>query len=228
MPATLERFVSDTTSIPTDVYVPKTTGRHPGVLVLHGTAGLMPEFRADILSFGEALAERNIVAAIPHYFERTGTAEGLDAVGASDADVMKWRETCGEALTFLRDHACVNAGRLGVVGFSLGGHLALTLGMSTPRGTSLKAVVDFFGPTRQPPLAGNRGALPPLLIHHGTSDQVVPIQDSLTLESELKAAGKIEGVGYRFVKYPGQGHRFTGPDLVAARKATVDFFDATL
>jgi dienelactone hydrolase len=228
MPTTLERFVSGSTSIQTDVYLPKIAGRHPAVLVLHGTFGLMAEFRADILSFAEALADRNIAAALPHYFERTNTAEGLDAMRASDADFMQWKETCGDSLTFLRDHASVNAGRMGVLGFSLGGHLALTLGMSPPRGTSLRCVVDFFGPTRQPPLAGNRGALPPLLIHHGTSDQIVPIQDSLSLESELKAAGKIEGVGYRFLTYPGQGHRFTGPDLVAARKATVDFFDATL
>ena len=228
MSAVLERLVSGGVSIQVDVYVPSSAGRHPASLVLHGTFGLLPEFRQDIVSFAEGLAEKGIVAAIPHYFDRTGTREGLDATLAGDDELAKWKETCGDALVFLRDHPTVNAGQMGVIGFSLGGHLALTLGMSTPRGTSLKCVVDFFGPTKRPALVGNRAALPPVLIHHGTDDQIVPIQDSLTLESELKAAGKIEGVGFRFIKYPGQGHRFTGPDLAAARKATIDFVEATL
>jgi hypothetical protein len=33
----------------------------------------------------------------------------------------------------------------------------------------------------------------------------------------------VEGLGYKFVKYPGQGHGFTGADLAASRAATLDF-----
>jgi dienelactone hydrolase len=228
MPATADHFVSNSKSIAIDMFMPTSPGRRPATLVLHGTFGLEPEFRADLISFGEALAASGVVAAIPHYFERTGTRPGIEATLASDADLAQWTAACGDALAFLRDHPAVDGGRLAVLGFSLGGHLALTLGMAPPRGTSLKAVVDFFGPTSRLRLTGNRAALPPLLIHHGTADAIVPIQDSLTLESELKAVGKIAGVGYQLISYPGQGHAFTAPAVAASRQATVDFLGAII
>jgi acetyl esterase/lipase len=98
--------------------------------------------------------------------------------------------------------------------------------MSRTSGPALKAVVDFFGPTRAPQLTGDLSLLPPVLIHHGTNDPIVPMEDSVSLVRDLRAAGKVEGLGYRFVKYAGQGHGFSGADLSASRAATVDFMAA--
>ena len=82
-PATpaLDRFVSGGTSIDIDVFTPAGTGRHPSTLILYGTFGLLPEYRDDILSFGEALAAKGIVAFLPHYFDRTGTQPGARCAG---------------------------------------------------------------------------------------------------------------------------------------------------
>lgn len=52
------------------------------MLILHGTYGLLPQYRADIVSFAEALVEQQIAAVIPHYFERTNTEAGLAAFAA--------------------------------------------------------------------------------------------------------------------------------------------------
>ncbi|MEJ7809283.1 MAG: dienelactone hydrolase family protein [Gemmatimonadaceae bacterium] len=228
MPATTERFTSGSSPITADVFMPQGPGRRPAVLILHGTFGLLPQYRADIVSFAEALTDEGIAAVIPHYFEGTKTEAGLDAGLAIPAQLPAWTAACGDALLFTRSHSSVDAGRLGAIGFSLGGHLALTLGMSPPQGASLKGVVDFFAPTVVPPLHGQRAALPPVLIHHGTNDTTVAIESSEQLVRELRAAGRTEGLGYEFIRYPGQGHGFTGSDLAKSRTTTVEFLDRIL
>lgn len=228
VPARVERFSNGGKAIAVDVFLPPAAGRHPACLMLYGTFGLLPEYRDDILSFAEALTESGIATLLPHYFDRTGTSPGPDALLEIGQQLAAWRETCADALLFARDHDRVDAGRLGLIGFSLGGHLALSLGMTPPAGVTLKCVVDFFGPVVSPPLAGNRAAMPPVLIHHGDRDALVAAADSLQLVAELKAAGKTEGVGYTFIRYPAQGHGFVGADLVSARAKTVEFVSAVL
>lgn len=226
--APVEQFVSGGKSIDIDVFAPTGTGRRPSTVILYGTFGLLPDYRDDILSFGEALAAEGIVAFLPHYFDRTGTQPGLGALAAIGQHYAAWRQTCGDALLFARRHARVDAGRLGILGFSLGGHFALSQAMTAPVGVSLKCVVDFFGPVVNPPLTGNRAAMPPVLIHHGEQDDLVKISESRQLVSELRAAGKTEGVGYTLMTYRDQGHGFAGADLVAARSKTVEFLTSIL
>ncbi|MEP7000906.1 MAG: dienelactone hydrolase family protein [bacterium] len=227
MSATTERFISGGHTITADVFAPVSAGRHPAVLILHGTFGLLPPFGADIISFGQFLEAKGIVAVIPHYFERTNTAAGPPGPTMLE-ELPAWRTACADALQFVRVHSAINAGRLGMIGFSLGGNLALELAMNPPSGVTLKAIVDFFGPTIAPPVHGNRAALPPVLIHHGADDAIVPIENSLRLVQELRAAGRTQGLGYEFITYPGQGHGFVGPALVASRASTVDFLSGIL
>jgi dienelactone hydrolase len=223
MPRTIERYISGSDPITVEVFSPRGHGRHPGCLVLHGSFGLLPDYRAEVVSFGEALAEAGVVAVLPYYFERTGTAPGAGAMRSFAHDLPDWLAACGDGLLFARNDSRIDAGRLGAIGFSLGGHLALSLAMALPPGTMLKYVVEFFAPTLVPRLVGNRASLPPVQIHHGTADQLVLIRDSETLVNELRAAGKVEGLGYEFIKYIGQGHRFTPPALDSSRSTTVAF-----
>jgi dienelactone hydrolase len=214
--------------VPIDLFLPNGAGRQPACLILHGTSGLVRRHRAAVVSFAEALAESGIVAAIPDYFASTGTSAGLSAARAMNATLPAWRAACRAALLFTQQHSRVDAGRVGLLGFSLGGHLALSLGMAPPADTSVKCVVDFFGPTIEPFLAGNRSALPPVLIHHGTADRIVTILNSERLVAQLQGAGKTSGREYEYVTYPGQGHGFAGAALDRSRSTTIDFLSATL
>ncbi|MBI1346529.1 alpha/beta hydrolase fold domain-containing protein [bacterium] len=65
-------------------------------------------------------------------------------------------DDCREALRWLRTHAdewSLDPDRIGVCGFSSGGHLAALLGVNSPQDpheaalTRVQAVADFFGPT---------------------------------------------------------------------------------
>jgi carboxymethylenebutenolidase len=228
MPTTTEQFTSASGLITAEVFIPKAPRRRPAVLILHGTFGLLPRYRADIVSFAEALAARGIAAVIPHYFEGTGTVAGPGAIAAMFEHLPAWRATCGDALQYVRAHPRVDPARLGVIGFSLGGHLALGLGMSPPAGVAVKCAVDFFAPTLDPPLQGALSALPPVQIHHGTADTLVPPAHSAHLVHGLRAAGRSAGLGYEFHEYEGEGHGFTGAALGTSRTRTVAFLEAGL
>jgi len=226
--APADRFVSEGATIGVDVFAPAGTGRHPATVILYGTFGLLPQYRDDILSFGTALAAKGIVAFLPHYFDRTGTSPGPDALTTIGRHCAAWRRTCADGLLFARSHPRAAGGRLGVLGFSLGGHMALSLGMAPPAGVTPACVVDFFGPVITPPLTGNRAAMPPLLIHHGLDDDLVTIDHSRQLASELRAAGKKEGADYTLLEYPGQGHGFVGGAVTLARTKSVEFLTSIL
>jgi len=231
MSATSETFPSGGKSLTLDVYVPTASGKVPAVLVLHGSAGLSATYGADIESFAEALAGKQIAAAIPHYLETTGDNPALptDAGELSLTIATKqhlWRQACADALAAMAVDPRFDSARLGVMGFSLGGHLALSLAMAPPASAPIAGVVDFFGPTFM--LDSSWSSLPPVQIFHGGKDEAVPISESERLQAGLIAAGRKSGVDYFYDIYPGQKHGFTGTDLAKSRDRTVAFFEAIL
>ena len=180
--ATLETFPSGTKSISVEVSTPTTPGKHPAVLVVYGTEGLRNDqgFGTLIRNFAASLADEGFVALIPDYFQSTGTAPGVDTVWpALDSSQDTWVETLADAARFADARTDVEAGKLGIVGFSLGGNLALRLAKLPAASPKALAVVDFFGPISQ---ANGIGAdvdkLPFVQIHHGDNDHVVPPSQS--------------------------------------------------
>ena len=124
-------------------------GPHPAVLVIHGGAwheGGREENHRYLLE----LARRGYVAASPQY-----RFCPRDTFPAQLEDVKA-------AVRFLRSNAKalkVDPEKIGAMGFSAGGHLALLLGMTGPEdgfegaaaakgvpSARVQAVVDFFGP----------------------------------------------------------------------------------
>ncbi len=242
MPVSPENISTPVGSIPTYVYSPVPAGRRPAVLVLHGTLGLDPPFGPDIVSFAEALQKSGVAAVIPQYFTSTHTTAGDDAMNAlmtKAGALPTWKSACGAVLSFMAGDARFDPAHFGLLGFSLGGHIALSLAMARPPGVSLKGLVDFFGPTSQVPLSGDWSALPPTLIHHGTLDPL-PITDSEDVVRGLEAKGRKvtrltfgapptgPHLGDQFVKYPGEGHGFKGAALAGSRDASVEFLSKNL
>jgi dienelactone hydrolase len=223
-----QHFSTGAATAPIEVFVPDAKLARRAVLVLHGSAGLGREYHGDIASFAEALVAKQIAAAIPHYFVPSPPRPGEDPIGAIATHYPAWKKTCGDALTFMGGDPRFDPARLAVIGFSLGGHFALTLGLATHPGVTLKCIVDFFGPTLAPPLQGRFAQMPPVQIHHGSDDITVYPRESEALIAELKKAGKREGKDFVFEPYPGQTHRFDRAALAAARAATVEFIDSRL
>ena len=229
MTMTNESFSSGGNTVPLEVFVPATPGKLPAVLILHGSSGPLPPYRADIVSFAEALVAAGIAATMPHYLESTQTDPGkVDVTTIILEKRPTWRQACSDALTLMTNDARFDATRLGILGFSLGGNLALSLAMDPPVGTNLKCVVDFFGPTQL--LENHWSKLPPVLIFHGAADHTVDPSESAYLVAQLQNAGKKKGSDYIFEPelYKGEGHGFKDPALTQSRVRTVEFIKKAL
>lgn len=100
-------------------------------------------------------------------------------------------------------------GKIGYTGFSLGGNLVLNAALKSP----VTCVIDYFGPVDSFRLGTMPNAmrltktrvqkLPPLLIHQGTKDAVVPKEQSEALDRWCKENGKPECT---LMTYKDSGH----------------------
>jgi dienelactone hydrolase len=213
--ATLETFPSGTKSISIEVSTPTTAGKHPAVLVVYGTDGLSDAhgFGTALRAFSARLAAEGFVALIPDYFQSTDTTPGADTVWRSPSSSLDtWVASLSDAATFANGRTSVEPGKLGIVGFSLGGNLALRLAKLPSAKPKALAVVDFFAPISQ---VGGIGTgvdkLPFVQIHHGGDDKIVPPAQSGELMNLLDDAHKKKDVDYFFFPYPGEGHGFSKP-----------------
>ena len=119
-------FDSQGKKISIEIFQPSGAGQHPAIIIAYGTAGLNAPWGDGIRSFARDLAEKGYVALIPDYFERTNTIAGLIApLEAFPASRDLWLETLGDALSYATGRSDIDSSRMGLVGFSMGAHLAL-------------------------------------------------------------------------------------------------------
>jgi dienelactone hydrolase len=225
-------FESGGKRITVDLLLPVAGGLHPAVVVAYGTEGLGVirgfDAGAAIRDFAGYLADAGFVVLVPHYFERTQTPPGLQTVlPVYVRHRDEWLDTIGDCLKYAASRtADVDKTKLGLLGFSLGGHLALRQAKRAT-GIAVGAVVEFFAPISSLPggLEDDIGNLPPVQIHHGDADPVVASTQSDELEGLLTAAGKVRGVDYERHNYRGEGHGFRGATAIeSSKQRTADFF----
>src|SRR3990170_7955593 len=125
---------------------PSGAGPHPGVLVFMEIFGVNSHIR-DVT---ERVAREGYVALAPDYFHRTapgveygydekGLAEGIKLLGGLKADEMV--ADARAAHTFLDGRPDVKRGRIGAVGFCIGGHMTYL----TACETDVAAAARFYG-----------------------------------------------------------------------------------
>jgi dienelactone hydrolase len=215
------------------LFEPSIGGPHAAVVILPGTFGLIDPWGKDIRSFGNGLAEQGIVAFIAQYFDRTDTTAGEETtLRISDLERDhgdEWNSAIEHGIEFVASRSNVDAARLGLLGFSLGGNRALEVAMKTSPTIQISRLVELFAPTTRIPLLGDVTRLPKLQIHYDNkrnSDIFVPPSETEALVNRLERAGKSAGSGYFVYQYPGGGHGFKGDDLKNSRKETIAFFKA--
>ena len=140
--------------VPAILIVPRTAGRFPAVLFLHGSGGT----RKDLLVPAAELANRGAVTMTISQPNNAATFRPL---------IVNARR----ALDLLVARADVDRKRLGLVGYSLGGQTAAILAGEDPQ---LKAVGIVAGRGNQTTLYWIARAHEPLYFQAGTLDQVVP------------------------------------------------------
>jgi carboxymethylenebutenolidase len=180
------------------------------VMVFHGAYGPDPH----VLDVLERLASQGYYAVAPHLFHRTQELD--DGTLERSADTRRHRHLLTEegilddvdsTFAHLAVHGYDEPSRIGLLGFCLGGAVALIAASNRAAG----AAVTFYGSGVTEPKMGMRPLveLAPLLRApwlglYGDEDHSVPPEQVDSLEAATASAK----VATEVVRYPGAGHGF--------------------
>ena len=201
----LETFTAGDQSIRGECFKPSKAGRYPAILLLHGDDGLETSGASLLRWVAHDLTRHGYVVHLVHYFDRTG----IKRIACADitkkdreTDRLAWLDTACLAIQRLAKSPEVDSKRIGVVGVSLGAYLAVAA--AAKEGSSVAAVVELFGGL-PPGVRRDVTRMPPVLIIHGTEDQVVKVSEAHKLEDFLH----VRHASVTITVYEGIGHVFT-------------------
>lgn len=210
-----------------DLYLPSGNTPAPLVIWIHG-GGWRTGDKAAIATVPDLTAPlpqrtdcRDIVQVqVPNVVTLNAKGYAVAAINYRiDHDPVAAVQDAKAAVRFLRANAAryhLNPNQFAAWGDSAGGYSAIMLAITATKqtvfdspdlgnpnvSTAIQAVVDWYGASDLPDLAGNPGPaespftyiakgqrIPPFLIAQGDQDCVVPVQHSQHLYQALKAAG---------------------------------------
>ena len=209
-------LVAPTTVGPVAVRVYPAPGEkpRPTVLILHGRSGLVPGDE----QYASEIAKAGMDAWLFSYYSATDEEAMRNADRSRRVEYFNdrfrdWAKAIGDIAGFALAQKN-SSGRLGLLGLSNGGFLAVGAAAIDQR---ICAIVVSYGGIADP-TKNEISRLPPLLEIHGDADRVIPIAQGKALVDRAKALG---GEAEQLV-YPGAGHGFdlTNDD---ARSHAVDF-----
>ncbi|HSK30500.1 MAG TPA: dienelactone hydrolase family protein [Candidatus Limnocylindria bacterium] len=183
---------------------PGTGVRAPAVIVIPGQTGV-----DDFLQFSDMVARQGYVAVAPDLYHRD-PADCRDEPPTRrsrlrDSSVI---QDINAAIGFIKSQQSVAAGRIGIVGFCMGGRIVYLMSAVNP---DIKAGVMYYG--SDPFSAWGDGPAPfartkdihcPIMGHFGEDDMNPSPADMRKLDAELTRHGKI----HEFHSYTGAEHAF--------------------
>jgi dienelactone hydrolase len=188
-------YNNDGRKILVEQYEPAATGKHPALILLHGSGGvLFPGL--DLRRRARSLAAEGYAVYIPHFFNRT--SHFMVRPSQVHENLPTWTRTVQDCVTFVSTQPNVDANRIGLLGHSLGGYLSLSTAAVDRR---IKVVVEASGALD---VHGIK-RMPPTLILHGAKDKTVPVDKAEKLEMILRRAGAT----YQKHIYPDEPHLFS-------------------
>jgi carboxymethylenebutenolidase len=194
-----------------------------GLVVLHGSRGVDDGVRWLVYS----LAMEGWLTVAPHLYHR----DEADAFSESDAEERVQQQVnrlTGASVMADTDTAFgwlaerdVKSDRMGVVGFDLGGAVALTVAATRTLGAAVTIVDDVPSESLIELVSAERGLTCPWLGIFGTDAPEV---------DRLREAASSSQAATEVVVYPSEGRRFDDdPDTAAeAWQRTLNWFDAHL
>jgi carboxymethylenebutenolidase len=189
----------------------------PAVVVIQEWWGLNEHIRDVARRF----ATQGFVALAPDLYDGVSTTEPDEAQKlAMDLDRVAAVQEIDQAASFLQAQTYVAGEQVGVVGFCMGGGLALEAGRVSE---TVGAVVAFYGRPLEPPQAAEIQA--PVLGLYGAEDGGIPVTDVEAMEAALNDAG----IANELHIYDGAGHAFFNDTRESYRpEAAEDAWQRTL
>jgi dienelactone hydrolase len=213
-------FSSSGKNIQAELFEPDTGTPNGGaVIIVYGSFGMLTPWGEQIRDYADALSKLGFISTIPDYFTSTNTAPGIKAFPKIDyVNRAVWENTIKDAISYTQKLKGVDQAKIGLLGFSLGGHLCLRLR------DRAKVLVEYFAPELDS-ISTKSSLNLYAQIHHGEADELVPfntnaeIIKNILINEGLKLGNTLE-----FFSYLKANHRFHGADLdnSNARKDSMD------
>lgn len=187
---------------------PHGAGPFPGVVVIQHAPGV----DVFICAMVDRLAEAGYAVVAPDLYHRLD--KGIEYM--KRMKLLKDREIIEDvnaAVGYLQQDDAVDAKRLGITGFCMGGRVVYLMAAANPH---FKAAVAYYGGNTmvpwgegvETPFARTREIGCPLMFHFGAEDTNPSPEDMRKLDAELTQHGK----AHEFYTYSNAGHAFMNFD----------------
>lgn len=194
-----DQFSSGGKVIRVECFQPLSMGKYPAIIMVPESAGLsyVGEMYRNI---ARAISSEGYVVVVVNFFDRTGV-KGVNPKEIKRGDFLLWKDTVRDSVTYCRQMPNVQAKSIGMLGFSLGAYLSLSVAMEEK--LQIGAVAEFFGGLPDE-LWKDVKRLPPTLIVHCMKDTLVPVQEAYALRSYFQN----HKLPHECQIYENQGHMF--------------------
>lgn len=194
------QYPSEGTTVKAYLAAPPAKEKRPAVIVIQEWWGLT-ELIKDV---ARRFVREGYVAVAPDLYSRLGNRVTTDSSEAAHL-MNNLRQEDGlkdlnATVTYVKTLPGVEAGKIGVTGFCMGGSYALMLPCVNP---GIKAAAPFYGWVPNPDTPIQNLACP-VLYFYGEEDGFVPKADVQRLAAALKKYNKSGEIK----TYPGAGHAF--------------------
>lgn len=188
----------------------------PALLLVHQNTGVTDYIKIEALKF----ARLGYTTIVPNLYEMV---DGPDVTHIHKGRAIQARTTDADFVRattrgwqFLLSHATVDAARVGVVGYCMGGRLATHFVAATPQ---VKAFVGYYPTVRDEPTTALRPVHPsdalrkigcPSIVLYGADDVVT----TLPVQEKMWKAFMSNGQSLEWHFFPFGGHGFVDPGTV--------------
>lgn len=204
MAANWENIKCENSTMRAYVATPELSARVPAIVVVQGQTGVQ-----DFMEFSRLAASEGFVAAAPDLYHRDPADCKDDAptrrMRLTDATVIA---DVNATVNYLKSHGSVDAHRIGIVGFCMGGRAVYLMSAVNP---DIKAGVMYYGgDTFSPwgagpsPFERTKDIHCPIMGHFGEDDKNPSPADMRKLDAEMNRLGK----AHEFFSYPNAAHAF--------------------
>lgn len=219
-----------------EVYLPEGDGPFPGLVIIHGSGGVKSVYEEE----ARYLAEKGIAGLVIDYYSEVGQG------GSTQKERIRrwkdWQQRVIQGYEFLRGLPEIDPDRVGLMGLSLGGALAISV---VPQIPEVAVLVDYFGPNIESWYVSwwlgyttesywdDLASFPPTIILHGSMDPIVSVGHSRDFFEALKENGRI----VEFHEFKGSLHAFNDSEAgfsksteqsERARSLVLEFLDEYL
>jgi carboxymethylenebutenolidase len=221
-------FVTEERNVLMRLFASPNDGPHPAIVLLHGRSGYLAQHRLYD-RYATILAAHGYNVYVVMYYDAAderamSTPDRSGRMETFQRRLHGWIATVRETIGYVAQQPTTDAHRIGLLGFSNGGFIAVGAAGFDSR---IGAVVEVYGGM---PSALRDGIerLPPTLILHGDADTAVRVDEAYALARFLQQ----RAIAYAIQIYPGGPHGFvadpTGSYARDAQERTLDFFNTQL